>query len=85
MPKVKQVLVYSTSTCPYCDLLKNWLDEKKVSYEVVNLSENPARGQELIQKTGQMGVPVSIVSFDDDTEKVVIGFDQQQLTQILSL
>jgi len=84
MPKVKKYLVYSTSACPYCDLLKKWLDSNKINYESVNLSENPARGQEMIQKTGQMGVPVSIITFSDDTEGIVIGFDQEKLTHLLN-
>ena len=85
MPKVKKYLVYSTSTCSYCDLLKEWLDNNKINYESVNLSENPAQGQEMIQKTGQMGVPVSIITFDDDTEEIVLGFNQEKLTHLLNL
>lgn len=85
MPKIKKCLVYSTAACPYCDLLKKWLDSNKINYESVNLSENPARGQEMIQKTGQMGVPVSIITFDDDTEEIVLGFNQEKLTHLLNL
>ena len=84
MSKIKKYLVYSTSACPYCDLLKKWLDNNKIIYESVNLSEDPARGQEMIQKTGQMGVPVSIITFDD-TEEIVIGFDQSRLGKLLSI
>jgi len=85
MVKIKKYLVYSTSACPYCDLLKKWLDSHQIDYESVNLSEDPSRGQEMIQKTGQMGVPVSIVTFDDDVEKIIIGFDQSRLEGLLGI
>lgn len=85
MPKVTKYLVYSTATCPYCDLLKEWLDKNKIDYELINLSKNPERGQEMIQKTGQMSVPVSVLTLDNDTEEIVLGFNQEKLTHLLSL
>ena len=85
MKKIKKYIVYSTSTCPYCDLLKEWLDKNKIDYESINLSKDPAKGQEMIQKTGQMSVPVSILTFDDDKEEIILGFNQEKLTHLLGL
>lgn len=85
MNKVKEYKVYSTAVCVYCKLLKDWLDRHGVSYEEINLSTNPSLGQEMIQKTGQMGVPVSIITLADKTEEIVIGFDQEKLGHILGI
>jgi glutaredoxin 3 len=88
VPKpIKNYVVYSTPTCPSCNQLKQWLDEKDVKYEVVDLTQDPLRGQEMIQKTGQMVVPVSIIIFDDAEEKeeIVIGFDREKLIEVLGL
>lgn len=85
MKKLKKYIVYSTSTCPYCDLLKEWLNKNKVNYESINLSKDLAKGQEMIQKTGQMSVPVSILTFDDNKEEIVLGFNQEKLAHLLGL
>jgi glutaredoxin-like YruB-family protein len=73
-----KVIVYSTQTCPYCVLLKNWLDEKKVSYEYNDVGVDQAKAKEMIDKTGQMGVPV--IDIDGD---VVIGFNQAKIESSL--
>lgn len=85
MNKVKEYKVYSTDACVYCKLLKDWLDRHEVSYQEINLSVNPGLGQEMIQKTGQMGVPVSIITLADKTEEIVIGFDRERLSHILGI
>ncbi|MBU1083049.1 NrdH-redoxin [Patescibacteria group bacterium] len=85
MNKVKEYKVYSTTVCVYCKLLKDWLDRHEVSYQEINLSTDPSLGQEMIQKTGQMGVPVSIITLADKTEEIVVGFDQERLGRILGI
>ena len=85
MVQIKKYVVYSTPVCPYCDSLKKWLSENGISYEGVDVAADPTKGMEMIRKTGQMGVPVSIITFDNNTEEIVIGFDQQKLTHLLNL
>lgn len=87
MQKIKSFLVYTTPVCPHCTFLKQWLDEQDISYEVVDVTIDPQKGQEMVQKTGQMGVPVSIITLDDAeaTEKIVLGFDKDQISSILNL
>ncbi len=85
MKKVKNYIVYSTPTCVYCDLLKKWLSENNIDYEKADVVEDPAKGQEMIQKTGQMNVPVSVITFEDDTEEVVLGFNQEKISHLLGL
>jgi glutaredoxin-like YruB-family protein len=66
-----KVIVYSTTTCPYCVMAKNWLKDKKVDFEDVNVGINQDRAKEMIKKSGQMGVPV--IDIDGD---VIVGFDR---------
>ncbi|MEI7961773.1 MAG: glutaredoxin family protein [archaeon] len=72
------VTVYSTTTCPYCVMVKNWLKEKKVEFEDVNVGIDQVKAKEMITKSGQMGVPV----VDIDGE-VIIGFDRPKLDAAL--
>ncbi|MFA6064295.1 MAG: glutaredoxin domain-containing protein [archaeon] len=73
-----KVTVYSTSTCPYCVMAKDWLKGKKVEYEDVNVGINQERAREMITKSGQMGVPV----IDIDGE-IIIGFDRPRIETAL--
>ena len=66
-------------------MLKTWLTEKKIPFTDINVAMDPAKGVEMIKKTGQMGVPVSIISFEDGKEEIVLGFDQERIAKILSL
>ncbi len=73
------VIVYSTPTCPYCVMAKDYLNEKNIPFENVDISGNPARAKEMIQKSGQRGVPVIDV---DGT--IIVGFDRNRLETLLS-
>ena len=85
MARLKEYKIFSTPTCGYCHLLKDWLNEKKIAFTDINVAADPAKGVEMIKKTGQMGVPVSIILFDDGKEEVILGFDQERIAKILGL
>jgi glutaredoxin 3 len=72
------VTVYSTTSCPFCVMLKDWLIEKKVDYKDYNVGTDQAKAQEMIDKSGQMGVPVS-----DIGGEIIIGFDKPKLEKAL--
>jgi glutaredoxin-like YruB-family protein len=72
-----EVVVYSTPTCPYCKMAKSLLDENGITYRDVDVSQDAAGRDELIKKSGQMGVPV----VDVDGE-IIIGFDREALDNI---
>lgn len=74
---MKQVIVYSSSTCPYCTMVKNFFDSKGINYIEKNVSTDTTARKELMGM-GHMGVPVSII---DGTE--VVGFDKQKLEDLL--
>lgn len=77
---MKKVKIYSTPTCPYCQALKEWLKEKGYEYEDVDVSQDEKQRDEMIEKSGQMGVPV----VDIDGE-IVVGFDKEKITDILDI
>ena len=76
MVKVK---VYSTPTCPYCQLAKEFLKEKGVEFEDINVAQDQKAAREMIEKSGQMGVPVIEIG-----ENIVIGFDKEKIEELLA-
>ncbi|GBD34049.1 Glutaredoxin 3 [bacterium HR34] len=77
MPKVK---VYSTKTCVYCNALKEFLNQHNIEYQNFDVGEDEQAREEMIQKTGQMGVPV--IEIDDE---IVIGFDKERIANLLGI
>ena len=75
----KKVVIYSTPTCPYCKRAKEYLSRKEISYVDYNVAVDRDKAKEMIQKSGQMGVPV--ITIDNE---VVVGFNQAQLDKLLS-
>lgn len=74
------VKVYSTPTCPYCVTLKKFLRNNKIEFEDIDVSQDRKQLDEMIEKSGQMGVPV--VDIDGQT---VIGFDKEKISQLLKI
>lgn len=86
--KVAKYTIYSTPTCHYCHLLKDWLTENHVDFEEKDVSVDAVARQEMVAKSHQLGVPVSIVQLEDagaSREEIVIGFDQMHLGQMLGI
>jgi len=75
-----KVTVYSTPTCPYCVKAKEFLTENKVEFEHVDVSQDKEKAQEMVEKSGQMGVPV--ITIDD---QVIVGFDVAAMKEALGL
>ncbi|MDP2730672.1 MAG: glutaredoxin family protein [Dehalococcoidales bacterium] len=75
----KQVAIYTTPTCPWCHRAKEYLSQKGIPYAEYNVAQDREKAKEMIQKSGQMGVPV--ITVDDD---VIVGFNQSQLEKMLS-
>ncbi len=75
----KRVVIYSTPTCPWCKRAKEYFSQKDIPYLEYNVAENKEAASDMINKTGQMGVPV--ISINDE---VVVGFNQSKLDSLLS-
>jgi len=76
----KKIKVYSTPTCHYCVILKAFLDEHKAEYENIDVAANAAARNEMVNKTGQLGVPV--VEIDGE---LIIGFDKKRISELLGI
>jgi glutaredoxin 3 len=78
-----KITVYSTKTCAYCNMLKNWLDGKNVEYTNYNVDDNPFAAQMMVSQSGQMGVPFSTIEFDDGRVENILGFDRTRFEAAL--
>lgn len=81
--KPKQIILYSSHTCPYCTMEKNWLDQKKVDYKQIYVDDDQDAAISLVQRSGQRGVPVTEVIYDNDESEFVVGFDKAKLDQVV--
>ena len=77
--------VFTTNYCASCQTLKRWLDEQQVSYQTVNLDNQPGRQAEILKKTGQLQVPVVTILQPDGDETVVVGNQFSQIRRALGL
>ena len=75
----KNITIFTTNTCAYCVMVKKWLDAKGLNYETVNLDDHPERQQEAFEVSGQLAVPVTVVTKDDDSREVVVGYNLAKL------
>lgn len=80
----KNITIFTTNACAYCDMVKKWLDAKGHSYDIVNLDQNPERQAEALALSGAMTVPVTVVTKEDDTKQVVVGFNLAKLAPALA-
>lgn len=80
----KNITIFTTNTCAYCGMVKKWLTAKGHKYEEVNLDQNPDRAQEAIEKSGSLTVPITIVTKQDDSEEVIIGYNLEKLAPAVS-
>jgi len=82
MPKIS---IYSTATCGYCKMLKSYLQSKDIDYEVKMADEDPDLARELYEKSGQLGVPFTIIETDEGKEEKILGFDRPRIDEVLNL
>jgi len=80
----KNITIYTTHTCAYCIMVKKWLDNKGIAYEEVNIDDNPKRAQEAVAISGQMAVPVTVVTKSDGQKEVVVGYNLSKLAPAVS-
>ncbi len=76
----KNVLVYSTPTCPYCIRAKQFLKENNIQFTNYDVSSDKVKADEMVEKSGQMGVPVI-----DIEGEIIVGFDKDRIKQTLGI
>lgn len=77
---MKKVIVYSTSTCPYCRMVKDFLKENNIDFEDYDVGQDREKLEEMIRKSEQMGVPVV-----DIEGEIIVGFDRERIKAALGL
>ena len=75
---MKKIIVYSTPTCPYCTMVKDHLKSKKLDFEDKNIALDRVAAQEMLDRTQQMGVPVTMID-----DRYVIGYDPSKIDKLL--
>lgn len=78
------ITIYSTKTCGYCNMLKNWLDSKSVKYTNYSVDENPIAAQAMVNLSGQMGVPFSTIEYEDGNVEKILGFDRPRFESAIA-
>ncbi len=79
----RTITVYTTATCGYCKMLKNYLDQNKIPFTEKRVDINQQDAQEMVSKSGQMGVPFSVITKEDGQEVGVLGFDVASLQRAM--
>lgn len=80
----KNITVYTTNTCAYCVMVKKYLGNKGHHYEEVNLDQQPHRQAEALALSGALTVPVTVITKEDDSREVVVGFNLQKLAPAIA-
>jgi glutaredoxin 3 len=73
-----EIKIYSTPTCPYCTMAKQYISSKGQSYENIDVSNNQDKAQEMVKLSGQMGVPVIVIN-----GTVITGFDKPKIDSLI--
>jgi glutaredoxin len=81
----KDITIFTTNTCSYCGMVKRFLDMKGLKYEVVNLDDHPERNQEALDVSGgALTVPITVVTKQDNTQEVVVGYNLSKLAPAIA-
>ncbi len=76
----KNVTIYTTPTCHFCQMSKEYFKENNVTYTEHNVATDMEKRQEMIDKSGQMGVPVVFIG-----EEMIVGFDKRRFDELLEI
>lgn len=80
----KNITIFTTNTCAYCVMVKKWLGTKGYNYEEVNIDLQPERQQDAYKLSGQLAVPVTVVTKEDDSQEVIVGYNLARLAPAVS-
>ncbi|OGI28052.1 MAG: NrdH-redoxin [Candidatus Moranbacteria bacterium RIFOXYA1_FULL_44_7] len=76
----KTIIVYGTQMCPWCHKMTDWLKENGIDFEYIDVGTDREKAIEMVEKSGQMGVPVA-----DVNGEIVVGFDMSKLKKLLNI
>lgn len=75
-----EVTIYTTPTCHFCNMAKDFFAKHNIAYRDYNVANDLEKRKEMIQRSGQMGVPVIVIG-----DKLIVGFDEQELRRLLKV
>ncbi|MDZ7786394.1 MAG: glutaredoxin family protein [Candidatus Saccharibacteria bacterium] len=78
------ITIYSTATCGFCKMLKSYLQDKGIEYNEKHADQDPKIAQELYDKSGQLGVPFTVIE-KDGKEENILGFDRKKIDSALEI
>jgi glutaredoxin len=81
---VKNITIYTTHTCPFCKMEKQFLDDHQLGYKEIFVDDEETMKHQMINLSGQMGTPVTLVEYDDGEKRQFVGFDQTKLTALVA-
>ena len=77
---MSKITIYSTPTCHFCHMAKDYLTEKGIAFEDFNVATDFEKRKEMLEKSGQMGVPVILID-----NNLIVGFDKQKIDSLLGI
>ena len=80
---MKKVTIYTTPTCAYCKMAKDYFAQNNIDYIELDVAKDLNAQQDMIKKSGQLGVPVIMVS-DGKSEKLLVGYNKSRLEELLN-
>lgn len=81
-----RVTLYSTTTCPYCKMEREYLKSKEITFEDILVDQDAKAAEEMVKVSGQMGVPLTVIKDDSgQIKKTILGFNKEELNQALGI
>lgn len=80
-----KVQLFKTETCPYCKQEGEYLTSKGIKFEEIYVDKDPKAAEKMVKISGQMGVPLALITKDDGTTESILGFDQAKLNAALGI
>ena len=80
-----KVTMYTTRTCPFCLMQKDYFADKNIQFREILVDENPDEAMKMIEISGQMGVPFTVIDRDDGQRVTILGFDRHKIDEALGI
>lgn len=80
-----KISIYTTKTCPFCRMEREYLDSKDIKYEEIFVDHNMKKAREMIELSGQMGVPFTVIEKENGEKVEILGFDREKIDKTLGL
>lgn len=82
---MSKITMYTTTTCPFCKMQMEYLRSRKIPFLEILVDEHPEEAQKMIEISGQMGVPFTVIDQDNGNRITILGFDKTKIDEALGL